>query len=223
MSEILTKSQFAELAGVTPGRVSQWIAEGKLTGPALVGEGRSARINVTVASEQLRLKLDINQRFGLNGLTTVLPSPSPSRSQVNSSQAALPTEDRMQAPQEMAKEDPVETRIKAEKLRQAELVTARFEREDREARGIYMRTDDARSEMFDIAGTLFSIFEGSITNFASSIAGRFELPIRDVQHLLQQQFREVRSRASEKLRKEQIDIPETVLDAPDKAAEPVCD
>jgi len=219
MSETLTKGQFAERAGVTPGRVSQWIAEGKLTGAALVGEGRSARINVAVASEQLRLKLDINQRFGLNGLTTVLPSPSPSSSQVNSSPATLPTKDRMQTPPEVAKEDPVESRIKAVKLRQAELTTARYEREDREARGVYMRTDDARTEMFGIAGTLFSIFEGSITDFASGIAGRFELPMRDVQHVLQQQFRDVRTRAAEKLRKEHLDIAETILDAPKPAEE----
>ncbi len=220
MSEILTKSQFAALTGVSAGRVSQWIAEGKLTGAALVGEGRSARINVAIAAEQLRLKLDTNQRFGLNGLTTALPSPPPA-SPVNGSPAFV-FEDRGQTPPAAAiPEDPVEARIKAEKLRQSQLVTARLEREDREARGIYMRSDDARVEMSSLAGTLFAIFEGAITNFANAISGKFELPLRDVQYALQQEFRQVRTRASEKLRQEQAGIAESVLDAGDVEVEPV--
>lgn len=224
MSETLTKGQFATLTGVTPGRVSQWIAEGKLTGSALVGEGRSARINVAVASDQLRLKLDTNQRFGLNGLGTALPSPPPG-SPVNSfPSSSLACEDRSQTPSAAAiPEDPVEARIKAEKLRQSELVTARLEREDREARGLYLRADDARAEMAGLAGTLFAIFEGAITDFANALAGKFELSMRDVQYALQQEFREVRVRATEKLQQELVEVPENVLDSTTNEAAPVAE
>lgn len=58
---IVSKSEFARICGVDPGRVSQWIAERKLTGAAFVGEGRSARINVPIAQRQLRRALDPNQ------------------------------------------------------------------------------------------------------------------------------------------------------------------
>src|SRR6516225_8242330 len=77
------KSEFARLLDITPGRVSQYIAEGKLHGPALVGEGRNAQINVEVAREQLRQRLD-HRRLGtafastrLGGSPAVSAPPSP--------------------------------------------------------------------------------------------------------------------------------------------------
>jgi hypothetical protein len=56
--DLVTKSAFASIAGVTAGRVSQWIADGKITGDALVGHGYRARIKVTAALAQLRRTLD---------------------------------------------------------------------------------------------------------------------------------------------------------------------
>lgn len=44
--ELVSKSQFAALTNVTKGRVSQWIADGKLAGDALAGEGRDAKVRV---------------------------------------------------------------------------------------------------------------------------------------------------------------------------------
>lgn len=73
--QIVSKGEFAALLGVTPGRVSQYISGGKLDGDALVGEGRSARIRVDVAREQLRRRLDIGQRLG-NGIGTRLDAPA---------------------------------------------------------------------------------------------------------------------------------------------------
>ena len=71
-SALVKKSTFAELRGVTPGRVTQWIGKGRISGPAIVGEGRSAMIDVDLATAQLRERLDVNQRFGLKGLSTNL-------------------------------------------------------------------------------------------------------------------------------------------------------
>ncbi len=76
MSEVVTKGEFARLRGVTPGRVSQWIADGKIGPEAMEGEGRFARIRVAVATAQLKARLDIGQRFG-NGLSTDLTAPVP--------------------------------------------------------------------------------------------------------------------------------------------------
>lgn len=52
MTEV-SKGDFATLRGVSAARVSQWISAGKLFGPALVGEGIRAKINLEVATEQL--------------------------------------------------------------------------------------------------------------------------------------------------------------------------
>ena len=74
--DIVTKSAFASLIGVSAGRVSQFLSEKKIFGDALVGEGRCARIRVSVACQQLKRNLDISQRFG-NGITIRLDQPLP--------------------------------------------------------------------------------------------------------------------------------------------------
>jgi hypothetical protein len=56
--EIVTKKQFAALAGVGQARVSQWIAAGQISGAAMVGVGHRARIRVAAAMEQLKRNLD---------------------------------------------------------------------------------------------------------------------------------------------------------------------
>jgi hypothetical protein len=61
--EIVSKSEFASIAGVSKPRVSQWIADGKINGDALVGHGHRARIRVSVAQAQLGLRLNVLQRI----------------------------------------------------------------------------------------------------------------------------------------------------------------
>lgn len=64
--EAVRKSTFAKLLGVSPGRVSQWLADGAISGDAIVGAGRSARIVVEIANEQLRERLDQSRRLAFN-------------------------------------------------------------------------------------------------------------------------------------------------------------
>jgi hypothetical protein len=59
---ILTKGEYAALKGRTPGTVSHWIAEGKITASAMVGEGRHARIWVEQADADLVRSLDPAQQ-----------------------------------------------------------------------------------------------------------------------------------------------------------------
>jgi hypothetical protein len=69
---LVRKSEFAEMRGVSPGRVSQWIAAGQIDGAAIVGSGQRALINVEIACAQLQERLAVDERFGLNGLSTNL-------------------------------------------------------------------------------------------------------------------------------------------------------
>lgn len=68
---LATKTEFADIVGKTAACVSQWIKNRKISGDALVGTGRNAKINVEKAQAQLRVRLDPGQRLG-NGATTKL-------------------------------------------------------------------------------------------------------------------------------------------------------
>lgn len=68
------KSEFARMVGRTPQAVTKWIKTGKLTAPALVGEGAAQRIDVELALAQLRLTLDPGQQLAQ---AAPLPAASP--------------------------------------------------------------------------------------------------------------------------------------------------
>ncbi len=179
--QIVGKSAFAALRNVSPGRVTQWISEGKIGPEALVGEGRSARINADIANAHLRDRLDPSQRFGLNGLTTRLDPVSMTTPSVAPS-VSVPFV------------DTVETQLKAEKLRQAQLSTRRSEEQDRLLRGVYIFARDVLDEKKRIAAKLVEAFDGALADFASALAAKYEIPSRDALHLLRAEFRKVRGR-----------------------------
>jgi len=74
---LVKKSAFARQCGVTAGRVSQWISNGTIGKDALIGAGQRALVNVPLAFEHLRERLDPSQRFSLNGLSTRLNGDAP--------------------------------------------------------------------------------------------------------------------------------------------------
>jgi hypothetical protein len=76
VSETVSKAEFAESIGVSPGRVSQYLAAGKISGEALVGSGRASRIRFEIAVAQLRERLDPSQMTG-NGRQTRLGETPP--------------------------------------------------------------------------------------------------------------------------------------------------
>lgn len=183
--DVVRKGEFAGLCNVTPGRVSQWIKERKIHGRALVGEGRDQRIQVSIAQAQLRQVLDIGQRFG-NGLTTRLETPA---------RTETPT-----APRPVG--DSVEDRIKAEKLRQAELLTRKQLEEERARRGMYVLAGDARAETARATGIVLRFLEGGLDDLAQELAARFGVPQRETLHALRNGFREIRANAVRSLQHE---------------------
>jgi len=56
--QIVTKSEAAAILGVSRPCFSQYLAEGKVDGQAIVGSGHRARIDVDIAREQLRKRLE---------------------------------------------------------------------------------------------------------------------------------------------------------------------
>lgn len=182
--DIVTKGQFAALVGVHRSRVSQWLAEKKIHGDAIVGSGRHARIRVALAKHQLNQTLDIDQRIGANArarLDNGAAAPLPEAGQPHTLAPASPT---------------IDDKLKKERLEQLELQNERA-REERAARaGIYVRADAARREMGRVAAGLMTIFESALPEFAAAVAARSNLTSRDAVHLLRTAWRTIRERSS---------------------------
>jgi len=217
---IVTKGQFAELIGVSAGRVSQMIAEGKIGPEALDGEGRSAKIRVETARAQLRERTDLGQRLG-NGLTTrldgalsiVADAPlidrfaedAPRLAGVEETYRILPT------PQP-SPTDPVADRLKQLKLNDAERRERQALEDDLARRGVYIRADHSRAALLGVAQTMLNVFDGSVADLAQALATEFEIPQRDLAHVLRREFRALRSRAADAARKKAGEMPLLVID-----------
>jgi hypothetical protein len=166
--DIVTKGRFAAIAGVSQARVTQCLADGQISGEAIVGSGQRARIRVALAMEQLRRNLDPSQHLGANG-----------RARVSSGDDGT-----------------VEDDIKRARLEQLELANEHA-RAAREANaGRYVRADDVRQEMGKLAGRMVSAFEGALGEMATAVTAKPNLSPREALHILRTTFRGIRERAS---------------------------
>ena len=194
--ETATKAQFAAMIGVSPGRVSQYISEKKLGHAELEGEGRAARVRIKPALQALKIRLDASQMTG-NGIETRLAAP-----------AAAPA--RLDAP--LSSADQMDVQFKQAKLEQQLAVNRKIAEEEKLRAGIYMLADEARAETSKLAAQLLQGFEGGLADIATAIAAQYQLPQRDVVHLVRNQFRELRGKIAERLAHEGKTLPPVIED-----------
>lgn len=185
----VSKTEFAALAKVSQGRVSQWISEGKIGPEEMLGGGRNARIKVEPAFEKLKLRLDPGQRNG-NGIETNL----------NLQKTAAPT----------SESDHLDGRIKRAKAETAEALNRKAAEEENARKGIYVRAEEASAEAGKLASTILQMFEGGLADAAAEIAATYKLPQRDLVHLMHKRFRDVRVKVSAKLANDAAALPATV-------------
>ena len=207
MDGTVTKGEFASLIGVSAGRVSQYLTEGKISGAALVGVGRSARIHVERAKADLRLKLDISQRLG-NGIDTRLEPDATYQVQPVSGTASRVAGLQQDLP-EVARNDP-DHQIKMQKLEQLQRANRNGAIAEARDRGQLIDTLEARAELGKIATAMLQIFEGALTDLATAAASEFKVPQRDAVHLFRKEFRQVRAKATRMLQAQLVAMPETV-------------
>lgn len=188
--ETLSKSEFAAARGVTPGRVSQWISEGKIGPDALAGEGRAARVIVDVANAQLDERLDPSQRYGLNGLKDKQADPA---------DPPVPRDDKQE-------------QILAEKLRQAQMMSRKMAREEAAAAERYVLADQARAMIGEALTKQMQAIEGGLADMAMQVAAATGTDQRQVTHALRKAFRDVRARAAATFREVAEDEAETTDD-----------
>ena len=207
MEAAVSKGAFAALIGVSPGRVSQYLSEGKIAPASLQGSGRSAKIIVERAKADLRLTLDISQRLG-NGIETRLDADDPEADAgtgTGAPQDATPTREG-RPPQPTG----VEYEIKQQKLEQLRRANRNAAIADAEASGTLVETEASRAGMMRVATGMMLVFEGGLTDLANAVAAEFKVPQRDVLHLMRREFRKIRTAAAKQASAEGAAMPETV-------------
>lgn len=200
---VVTKGEFARMVQVSPGRVSQWIAEGKIGPDALQGEGRAAKIIVDRAMAQVRLRRDPGQSLG-NGLGTRLfeePEQAGVRDERRAREVAPPLIDRG---------DDIALQIQQERLESERRKNRLASIDEAVKLGKLVPADDVRAEMTRLARQVDDENAAMLADFASAIAGQFGVQQRDVLHLLRQVRAEKKAAAARRAAAQVEEVPETV-------------
>lgn len=189
--QTMSKADFARECNVSQARVSQWISEGKIGPECLDGEGRTARIRVDLAKQQVGLRRDPSQALG-NGLSTKLfdqPPAPPTRPAGGDDVALLIQQERLEAEQR-------KNRIAA--------------RDELVAQGKLVPAMEVRAQLTKVARQVDEENGAMLADYAAAIASRFQLPQRDVLHLLRGIRNEKKAVVAERLKRLADDLPETV-------------
>ena len=87
----------------------------------------------------------------------------------------------------------------------------RREAEEEAARsGKYTDAAEAARQMGVIATKMMAVMEGSLAELAAAVSAKFEIPQRDVLHLLRTEFRKVRATAAKTFRDLAAELPPVV-------------
>ena len=211
---VVRKSEFARLCNFSKPRVSQLISAGQLTPPALIGEGKNQRIDVELGMAQLRERLSVNERFGLNGLDTNLEPPEPAEpSRAPSTRKWDPA--RAAGPRRSPKARPPSRPRPSSRPRRPSspiLLTDRLNAEAAARNGKYMDAQGAAGGMTRQADEMLKIFEGAFPEFASALAAKFQISQRESLFLLREEFRRVRAQLSAVCASKAAKEPQTVED-----------
>ncbi|KEP69654.1 hypothetical protein DL1_03245 [Thioclava dalianensis] len=221
VERFVSQAELARELGVSRAAVSQWKAKDILRDDAFSEPGKSGKIILSVAIAQVRRNRDVGQSLG-NGIATrtaveadppeVIPEPPEAQPSLPM-RAAAPVAETAPASAAGPKVDRIEDQLKRAKLEE-QLRRNRIQAAEEAARqGQLMAAEDAREQMARIAGMMLQIFEGALPDFASAMAAQFDLPQRDVLHLLRAEFKKVRKTASmkERMRADTVERAVTAL------------
>ena len=106
--------------------------------------------------------------------------------------------------------DPIAEAIKQERLDQLRRANRREAEEEAARSGKYTDAAEAARQMGVIATKMMAVMEGSLAELATAVSARFEIPQRDVLHLLRWEFRKVRATAAKTFRDMAAELPPVV-------------
>lgn len=206
----MKQTQFADHLGVSRACVSQWKKKGILSDAAFTQPGKKGKVIVSVAVDDVRRNRDIGQSLG-NGIgtrtSTEATADMPDVTVPVEVQPTLPVSDAASVPAEQqtsaplkSKVDTLEDHMKRAKLEQQLRTNRTQASEEALQQGRLVAADDAREQMNRVAGLMLQIFEGALPDLGAAISAQFDIPQRDVLHLLRAEFKKVRATASMKER-----------------------
>tara|TARA_A100000171_G_scaffold6710_2_gene5210 strand:+ start:17332 stop:18000 length:669 start_codon:yes stop_codon:yes gene_type:complete len=194
-SDVVSKSEFARLIGVSKPRVSQLISEGKITGDAISGEGRSAKIVVSVARDQLNASLDLDQRAA-NGRAELSLDEAATGGLVEGVSDPIP------------KSPSTDDLYKQQRLRKIQHENEELEEKRRERKGEYVRADSVRSTVSRHVGNMIDEFEADLGHWAEELSAETGGSVKDIKHSLKKLFRGAREKLARHNRDLISDLPE---------------
>lgn len=189
----LTASELAENLGLSRGRISQYVAEGKLEG-CFRGDGRARRFDLVKVTEALGRKLDKGQMTG-NGLGTrrvLRQIAAEVPHDTTPAQAASPRKD-----SELQKGDP--DRLELAKIATAEENLRKMRRENEAAEGRFILADEAGRQIARALAREVAEFEAVLRDGARAIADKLGVDFKAARKILIDQWRSHRHRRAEAL------------------------
>lgn len=193
----MSKTAFAAHIRVSQARVSQYIRDGIISDDAMVGAGRNARINAPVAIEQIARRRHVGQALG-NGLTTKLDEEPGAGSGAEEPRFVFPD-----------REDTAKL-IQQERLEQERRKNRLATVDEAERLGRLVPVNDVRREVGRSLQRLADVYNGMVPDIASAVAAKFNVPQRDVEHLVRGVMRDKRAAAAAREKTAVAGLAETV-------------
>jgi hypothetical protein len=189
---VVDKSRFAEMIGRSAGRISQLIAEGKISGAALIGEGRSAKICVSEALRQLNLTLHPGQQLGQGRpIPTMATAPQP--------QAAAPQQQfPLRAPPTEAED--AQQRYNMARAEKAEHEAAEMRAKAAVRSGHWVEASAAAAAFARQLREFLAAVDAALPRMAEQLAADLGIEAKAATVILRQYWREFRTTSSAEAR-----------------------
>ena len=185
---LLSSSELAKELGVTKGRVSQFVAAGKLTG-CYSGDGRARRFDLGKVTEALGRRLDPGQMLG-NGAGTKRVLASLQQGLDHPSKEMPVAKDPREFPagaSVLSPSDP--TGYELARAQSATEDARRKRRENLLAEGLYVLTSEVELQVARALGQEIKEFEGVLRDGARKIADDLGVDFLKARQILVQAFR----------------------------------
>lgn len=191
----INASSLAAALQVSPGRVSQYVSEGKLDG-CYSGAGRARRFDLAKCVEALGRKLDRGQMMG-NGADTRRALDAVNASQAEPKKAPAPTKELPSGASELLPKDP--DRYELARTQKAEEEARRLRRLNAEAEGTFVLASEVERQVAKVMAQEIAEVESVLREAARKVADSLGVDYKSVRQLLTETWRAHRSGRSEVL------------------------